>query len=179
MSVVIAIKTDKGFMLGADKQATWGQYKLKTNDKIFKLDDCPNTVIGGVGMLQEIQGVQYIEHLIPEINILKDEVDTKIIYTKVFTNIITFLKDNKRISGDTLESMFIIAYKDKGWLINHDGAINEINDYEAIGSGEAIALGSLSETKNLEPEQRIKLAIQATADKTIYVDDDIHILTTY
>lgn len=179
MSVVVAIKTDKGFMLGADKQATRGYIKDKTH-KIFTLKDCPNTIVGGVGYIADLQGISFCEHLIPEINILKDNVDTKLMYETIYDNIVTYLKNHNRLDKiENLKTYFIIAYKDKAWCIEPDGRVVEIEDYYTIGSGEEVAWGSLDSTIGKTPEYRIKTAIESTSDHTIYVDNDIDILTTY
>lgn len=52
-------------------------------------------------------------------------------------------------------------------------------DYLAIGSGAEVAKGALFATKEAKnPFDRIVLAIQAAADSTLYVDEDVNILVT-
>jgi len=179
MSVVVAIKTDKGFMLGADRQITRGHVKNKAH-KIFTLQDCPNTIVGGVGWMKDLQGISFSERLIPEIYILKNNVDTKLMYETVYDNIITYLKNHDRLDDtENLESWFIIAYKDKAWVIEPNGYVVEVEDYYVIGSGEEVAWGSLDSTIGKPPKERIKIAIESTSNHIISVDNDIDILTTY
>lgn len=55
----------------------------------------------------------------------------------------------------------------------------EINDYFTIGSGSDVAKGVLYATQDSKnPFERIVTAIQAAADSTLYVDEDVNILAT-
>lgn len=183
MSVIVAVKTDKGFVLGADRRVTIaGNQKREDVHKIFTFDDCPNTVMGGVGRLNIIQGISLMDNIIPEVNRLKDNVNTKLIYTTVFPNIIEQLKSWKRIKTDNItmpDSEIMLAYKDKCWIVCSDGCTDEINDYWAIGSGEEVALGSLAQTKDLDPEERVRKAVMAAGERTIYVNTNVEIYKTY
>lgn len=180
MSVVVAIKTEEGFMLGADSQIIHSQVKENYNKKIMTLSEDSQLIGGGVGELSHIQVLEYIDELIPEIALYKDMVDTRLMYTYVYPVIKESLAAYNRLDEKgAINATYILAYKDKAWIICSDGAIIEIVDTYAIGSGAEVALGSLQNTEECDPEDRIRAAIAAVDQHTIYVDSQINILTTY
>lgn len=87
--------------------------------------------------------------------------------------------DNKGNPMPTIGSQFLLAVGEHTFTIDIDGAIEELNDYLVMGSGAEVAIGVLENNKNKSAKQRIKEAIQACADKTLYVNNDIKILSTY
>jgi len=178
MSVVVAVKTEKGYMLGADSQMTAGDQKNTYAHKIFK--PCEDVVIGSVGMLTYAQALGFMDEVIPKTNLITGEVNTKLIYANVYPRIIDFLRMTNRLGeNETPDFVSIIAYKDKAWELHGDGSVLEIGDVYAIGSGAQVALGSLESTMGQTARDRITTAIKKTCKNTIYVDSDIHILTTY
>jgi len=63
-------------------------------------------------------------------------------------------------------SNFLVGFKGKLYEILIDFQINEIPEYDAIGSGSSFAFGSLYNTitrKKMKPEQRIKKALETAA----------------
>lgn len=127
-----------------------------------------------------MQGVSFIPNIIPEVNLLKDNVDEKLIYENVYPRMLKYLRDYDRIKKDeTLGSNFILAVNKKAWFIGMEGYVYEIKDYCATGSGEDAALGSLASTKDQKPKDRVKSAIKAASDHTLYVGDGYDILQTY
>jgi len=63
-------------------------------------------------------------------------------------------------------------------MIWNDLSVTEIDDYLAIGSGSDVARGALFATKKQNPFERIVTAIDAAAESTLFVDDDIDLLAT-
>ncbi len=60
---------------------------------------------------------------------------------------------------------------------SHVQAIEQTNEYMAIGSGARIAFGSLYSTSGLPPRQRLKLALEASAKYSWGVGKPFHYLT--
>ncbi|MFW6016921.1 MAG: hypothetical protein ACOCRK_10825, partial [bacterium] len=57
---------------------------------------------------------------------------------------------------------FLVGYKGRLFKIYNDYQVEEtVDNYNAIGCGEQIALGSLYSTKNTPPRERIKIALEA------------------
>ena len=51
MSVVIAIKDKSRVVLGSDSQVTYGNYILKTQNKIFNISDNKSVLLGVCGYI--------------------------------------------------------------------------------------------------------------------------------
>ena len=77
-----------------------------------------------------------------------------------------------------INNEFIVAIEDKMYIVDREGTVIEGNDYLVIGSGEDVATGVLENNKNKKPETRIKEAILACSDKTLFVNSEILITTT-
>jgi len=73
---------------------------------------------------------------------------------------------NAQESGGT----FLIGYRGSLYEVDSDFQVGQwVNEYAAVGSGMYVALGSLHATSAFDPEERIKLALQAATDHTPYV----------
>ena len=182
MSVVIAVKDGDKIYVGADCQGTRGQIKIKCS-KVFPIKNCPNGIIGGAGILSEIQALSFQENLISKKTQKKNGVNSTYLFNIFFPKVLYILETLKRLPSNSTQcnSSLILAYKDKAWEIDAYGAISELakdKDFLVIGSGVEVAIGSLSATKNLPAKERIELAVQACNDNTIYVNDTIEIFNT-
>ena len=190
MSVVIAVK-DKNtgaVTVGCDSQVSCGNLKNKLNGdscKIWRYNGISTIIIGGVGFLRDIQLVQTCHDLIDELDILKMKVDYEYCVTKLFTRIYKLMTDYNRVTiskegvpSANIESKFLIAFADKAFIIDNDGAVTEIADYLVLGSGEEVASGVLENNKNKAPKTRIIEAIEACAERTLFVNKDITVLST-
>lgn len=185
MSVVVAVKDGDRFCLGADAQVSGYNQKRfgKKNNKPFKIWNVLNAdgaIMGGVGDLRDLQLLRYCEHLLDELSVLKGEIDTKYMVNKLASKIHEVLSNGHSIKGDAMcmNSMFILAFKDRAWVINENFSVLEVDEYDVIGSGAEVALGVLNTTSDEPVEGRITQAIQAAADNTLYVGGDIDTLHT-
>lgn len=190
MSVVIAIK-DKStgeIVVGCDSQVSCGNNKNKLtgqSTKIWRYNNLPSIVFGGVGALRDIQLIQTSHDLINELDIYKFNVDYEYCVNKLFTKIWEVLVSFNRVYKDpngnlsnTIGSQFLLAFADKAFTFDYDGAVMEIDDYLVIGSGQDVAIGVLENNKSKSPKNRIKEAIKACSEKTLYVNDEVQILCT-
>lgn len=187
MSVVVAVKKNGKVYIGADSQATSGGTRSAltnvNNYKVWKVKGAENALMAHVGLLRDACVVRVMDNLVREIDALHDDIDYEYVVNRIFPMIIDELSDRKYINTqevfNNLESRFLFAYKDKLFYIAGDGAIFEIDDCIAIGSGESEALGSLVTTeKEKDPISRIIKAIKSSATHDIYVDYPIIITDT-
>ena len=188
MSVVIAIKEGNHIVIGCDSQATGGliKYNLSNNCcKIWDIKNCPQGIMGGVGSFRNSQLVQIQDNFIDEYIILKNMINYEYVVREVFNNIYNILKANNRILKDgnnnydnEIDNSFIFAYKDNAYAIDRDGAVVEIDDFLVIGCGEQTAIGSLTNSKGENAEQRIRKAIQVCSERNIGIDNNVVIKRT-
>ena len=186
MSVVIAIKDNNKVYLAADTMVTFGDSKRHlrslSTQKIWAVADTPNCIMGGAGYLRDINLVHYCtEELVPEINLIKGDINVGTIMMNVVPTIFNAIRDYGKITDSEdkpAASTFFWAYKDKLFSIFNDGNVEEVEDYEAIGSGADAALASLAHTQGLPIETRLLMALEAAADISLYVSDPYVFLDT-
>ena len=188
MSLVIAIKDKDRVILGSDKQVSCGGVKSHDAVKIWDLPEFPGAVMGSVGLVRATQIIQASQVL--ELNDLLTNggPTTTFMINSVVPRILNLLEThgikcdaNQHTDMDcsTIPNSFIIAVGDKAWIISTDLCVTEIEDYAAIGSGEAVAWGCLFATKkDKNPFERIVTAINASAETTLYVDHAVDFAST-
>jgi len=183
MSLVIAIKDKNRVVLGADKQGSVSDFKDHSCTKIWPVEELPGAIMGGVGSARASQIIQYAN--IIDKNLIGKEISTDFIICSLAPTIAAGLKANgfnlevkENELCELMPNSFIFAYKDKAWMIWNDLSVTEIDDYLAIGSGSDVARGALFATKKHNPFERIVTAIDAAAESTLFVDDDIDLLAT-
>lgn len=188
MSVVIAIKENNKIVMGCDGQIS--SYNLKQNtikpfSKIWKVKNINNAIMGGVGDYRNCQLISLMPFLMSAEDIINKNINYENIALKLFKNIYYFLSLNNRINKDEkgnevnyIDNSFIFAYKNQAYLIDDVGDVFPIKDYLVIGSGTEIAIGNLENNKNKPAEERIRMAINACADKSLYINNDVEILKT-
>ena len=143
--------------------------------------------MGGVGLLRDIQIIRASALIMPSEFLNGVEIDEIWIINCLVPRIFTALREQKRLYRDKdseieyMGSTFIFAIDDNAYFIDGSGGVTPIEDYCAIGSGEEVAIGVLEATRNnkeMSVRDRILTAINACADKTIYVNDAVDILYT-
>jgi ATP-dependent protease HslVU (ClpYQ) peptidase subunit len=182
MSLVIAIKEKDRIVLGADKQVSLGSTKGHTSTKIWKVDELPGALMGGVGSARATQIIQYSQIIDKNFT---GPINTEFVICVLIPTITAALKANGIVISSKEDdciltpNVFIFAYLDKAWVIWHDLSVVEITDYFAIGSGADVARGALFATKEKNSFERIVTCIDAATESTLFVDDGIDLLTTY
>ena len=188
MSVVVAIKKDGVIYMGADSQVTKGGTRATlsnpNNYKIWEVNGTDHCLMGSVGTLRVANVIKVMSGLIPEIVDLKHGVDFRFVVKGLVPRIMDELDEYDLLTKDKDEAprmgaSFLLAYYDRLFSISSDGAVIEIDDFCAIGSGASEALGSLlSSVDEKNPVERIKTAIKASAAHDIYVDYPIIVTDT-
>lgn len=182
MSLVVAIKDQDRIVLGSDKQGTLGNVADHTCTKIWNVPEFEGAVMGGVGSARASQIIQYTP--IIDKNVVPSDINIDYIICNVAPTLLATLEANgikcdaDDLGMKALPNCFIFAYKDKAWIIYQDLSVAEITDYLAIGSGAEVARGALYATADKNVFDRIVTAIDAAAEITLYVDNDLDVLTT-
>jgi ATP-dependent protease HslVU (ClpYQ) peptidase subunit len=183
MSVVVAIKEKGKIYIGADTQISYGNLKLSTAEaKLFKHPQDEDLVVGVVGYARTAVLLKYKEKLFDEMHVLAGRVNMKYLVNDWYLEMLEYFKKYKHTGMDdeSLPSTIIIAYKDNCFLIDRSGYMEELQEgkHFFIGSGAEVAAGSLNTTKGEEPEKRIRKAVEAAGDETLYVNKTVELFTT-
>ena len=190
MSVIIAIKDKKRHCIvcGCDSQVTCGTTKRKLTGeatKLWKHNELPFLIVGGVGSLRDIQLVQTNEDMFHEKALFMGGIDYRYMVNNFVDDLYKLMLDHNRIEilqtnipSPNMGSSFLVAFDDTAFEVGQDGSVIEIDDFLVLGSGTEVAMGVLSNNKDKEPKQRIIEAIKACAENTIYVNNDILIMDT-
>lgn len=183
MTCIVGLVNNGVTYIGADSLGSNGVTKtLRKDRKVFKLKDTPNAIIGFTSSFRMGHLLMYATGLIDP----RDEpnIDHEYIVTKFIPNTIKLFEDggySRNNSGEKWGGTFLLGYKDKLFKIEDDYQVGEMfNNYAACGSGEAFALGSLmtTENMNLNPYERIRLALQAATKFAIGVEPPFYIINT-
>lgn len=196
MSLIVAVKDPKtkSVYLGCDSIVSKGnKVSYSTNaawSKIWTedLDEEEDRVfvMGGAGYLRDIQLVQY-NHLDPLTicKMRKEGLSAEQVALDFSETIFQILANYNRTAIDPngnpirqIEDQFLLAFDEEVYAIGGDFSIEDTDDYLAIGSGEEVASGVLEITKDLDPIERITLAIETTAKIVPSVGGDICITCT-
>lgn len=185
--------------IGADSCGSTSYSKRSRKDKkVFKLIDNKETLIGFTSSYRMGQLLMYAKDLLSYTDIVKsenEEEDTELkcyiedinhenMVTTVVENIANVLLDGgfAKDSPNGLEGgVMLFANKDKLYRIDIDFQVEETEeDYNACGSGEAYALGSLmtTESMDLTSIEKIHLALQVAARFAAGVEGPFYIMNT-
>lgn len=183
MTCIVGLVHNGITYIGGDSLGSNGWSKTVRDDKkVFKLSDTGSAIIGYTSSYRMGQLLMYAENLIDK----RDEpnIDHKYLVTKFIPNVIKLFEDggySKTESGEKIGGSFLLGYKDTLYTIEDDYQVGISSDqYDAIGSGAAYALGSLKTTEDsgLTPEQRIHLALKAASKFSVGVAPPYYILNT-
>jgi len=186
LSLVIGIKENDRVVLASDSQVTIGGVKktslLRDNYKIWHPGNHKEVLIGSVGTVRQMNVVRYMDDIIEELKILKNEVNMSYVVNKVVKKMLSTLKDNNIISSKdnvlAMDNSYLLAVRDKLFQIFSDGAVIEIDEYTAIGSGSNEALATLNTSREMNVIEKIRIAMDATVMNDVYVNYPIIISDT-
>lgn len=183
MTCIVGLVHDGITYIGADSLGSNGYSKTVRKDKkVFKLKDTDNALLGYTSSFRMGQLLMYAGGLIDA----RDEpnIDHEYIVTKFVPNITRLFENGgygRNNSGEKSGGVFLLGYKDKLYKIDSDYQVGESFDsYEACGSGEYFALGSLATTENAKvtPIERIRLALQTASKFSTGVQAPFYIMNT-
>jgi len=183
MTCIIGLKHNGVTYIGGDSLGSNGYTKtLRSDKKVFKLQDTNNAILGYTSSFRMGQLLMYATDLIDKRD--EPDIDHKYLVTKFVPNIINLFENGgfaRNRSGEKYGGTFLLGYKNKLYKVDNDFQVGEsFDNYEACGSGEDFALGSLYATEKLDmsPEERIKLALQAASKFSTSVSAPYYIVNT-
>jgi len=187
LSVVVAVRDTDRIWIAADSQVTRGWTKgLITSVHSFKIFPTKgNLTMGVVGTLRDANLLATSDTVfISEAAILKNEITFKEIVRGTVPAIFKELREHRRTyikdNVEYLDSMVIIAYKDKCFMISQDGCVEELDDMFAMGSGGDVAESAYTVLRDVEltgKEKAIK-SIMSSCERDLFVGFPIIITDT-
>ena len=184
MTCIIGIKDKDGCLwMGADSLGSNGYSKgVDKQPKIFKSKDTDNVLIGSTGTFRQLQLLRYSK-IFPEVDLAKKEkLDHEYMVTKFIPELQKVFSRGgveEIYKGIKSGGTFLIGHKDCLFKVQSDYSVLEsADDYDACGSGEYFALGSLYSTKHLKPKERIIEALKAAEHSSCGVQRPFVIINT-
>ncbi|WP_422661698.1 hypothetical protein ACK8P5_26615 (plasmid) [Paenibacillus sp. EC2-1] len=182
MTCIVGLVHDGVTYIGGDSLGSNGYSKTVRKDKkVFHLKDIGNAVMGYTSSFRMGQLLMYGTGLIDRRD--ANDVDHEYLVTKFVPKVINLFEHggySKNDSGRKSAGTFLLGYKDQLYKIDSDYQVGEaLEGFDACGSGEDFALGSLYSTKdNEDPVERIRLALQAAANFSVGVAGPFYIINT-
>lgn len=183
MTCIIGLVENGVVYIGADSLGSNGFTKTVRKDKkVFKLKDTNKALMGFTSSYRMGQLLMYSTGLIDsrdEPNIDHEYLVTKTIpaISKLFSN--GGYETSK--AGEKIGGVFLLGYDDKLYKIESDYQVGESTfSFDACGSGEFHALGSLHSTQDtdLTPQERIVKALRAAEAFGVGVQAPFYIMNT-
>lgn len=201
MTVIITIKEDDKIYLGSDRMISSDSTKTHSSTpKYFKKEfqtytpkteedgDITQTNFKQHYLIFAGAGSDAISNYIKYAFRFPDKIESDPFETYLLLDVLPALRDELKNAGllkidaggvsDT-ESNFLLIYDNEVYPIYRElGYTPRSEDFCVIGIADEIALGSLYTTKNeADSEYRIKVAIEACAYHSLFVDSNIDIVT--
>lgn len=173
MTTIVGLVHDGKVYMGGDSQTTrhWTQGILR-HSKVFYLPKA-GLLVGCTGLSRYVDIVKY--HADVELTTQRHDILEKLV-TVFVPSVREALKthaasmtENGQEHAD--ESCMLIGYQHRLFVLDSKFSVTEYErGFDAIGSGGDIALGAMAVlSSRMNPEARIKRALQATADCGLYV----------
>jgi ATP-dependent protease HslVU (ClpYQ) peptidase subunit len=187
VTCIVAIEHHGDIYVGGDSAAiddVTSEIRTRSDEKVF-IKSCfelhsQRMIIGFAGSFRIGQLLRYSLE-IPEHK--KQHSDMEYLVVDFIDSIRSMQKDKgSLIKVDEVEehdSELIVGYKGKIYIIESDFQVGRlVENYAACGIGAQTALGALYATKNIkmQPEERIKLALSASAEYTSGVREPFTIM---
>ena len=186
MSVVVAIKYDKGMLLGADRQISSGHLASSETQKVYK-SQYSNTAWGSVGCLRILDLISCnVDDLMSYKDILdKVELDKPYVVNVVVPKIFIKLKEYNQAYLEnnllSIDNQFLICDYDSIFKIDTDGSVIEFGKYYVIGSGYELVLGNLESSykEDIDLDTAVDLlidSIRKSCKNELYINSNIDII---
>lgn len=178
MTCVVAIVADGKTYMGADSLGVGGYAcSTRADEKLFHNG---KFLIGGTTSFRMLDLLRYKftpPVLDPEISDIRKYMCTSFI--DEVRSVLGAGGFKKKESEVEVGGTFLVAIRDRLFTVYDDFQIADyVNPYAAVGCGRDIALGSMFSTHDLEPEDRIQVALEAAEQFSAGVRRPFHILST-
>lgn len=183
MTCIVGLIDNGVLYMGGDSLGSNGITKrIYKNPKVYFANNSNDIIIGSTSSYRQLQILKY-ENLFDDADILKNkEIDHRYMVTK-FIDGLQKLFEKKGIEenekGVKNGGFFLIGHSKALYKVQSDYSVMETKEgYDAVGSGEEVALGSLCSTVGEEPIERIKKALIAAEKHACGVQRPFVILNT-
>ena len=188
MSVVVAIKYDKGIAIAADRETTYGIRKFSNDEEKIHQYYYSKLVLGAVGSARASQILFEEEELMDYKDILdKKELSKSYCIKNIVPKIFNLMRENhlieKKGEEEFLLNDFIICSSQNAFRIFCDGTVQSIDklNYLTIGCGDDFVYGLLDsvDLNNIDKNQARKMlnvAIEKACKNVNYIDDNIDMI---
>lgn len=169
--------------MGADSLSNNGYSKsTEMSPKVFRNDIFDNVLIGGTTSFRHLDLLRY-SSLFDELDWYRNiEIDHKYMVTKFIPKVMKLFREGIISDPETERGgSFIVAIPGRLFKIQTDYSVLEPrSDICAVGSGEAIAMGSLITTRDMDmsPQDRIIKALEAAEEFSVSVRRPFRVLCT-
>lgn len=160
MTCIVGLKHKNTIYMGGDSAGVGGlSLIIRADEKVFNVGQF---LIGYTSSFRMGQLLRY------KLNVPKqsaNKTDMEYLVTDFIDSIRALFKDNgfgckDGQSGGT----FLLGYKNNLYQIQNDyQVIKSLFDFDAVGCGDDIALGSMYSTQNKKPKERIRMALEASS----------------
>lgn len=186
MSVIVGIIHEGTVYLGSDSQITRGgtkkNHRHPNNLKIWHPDGKENILIGSSGLIKGMNIIKTISGLVDYQTLFEGTLNYQYVIKNISKKIMDTMEEAKLIDSKeykpVMSNDFLFASNDELYEIGTDGAVIQVDDFTAIGSGSVEAIGSLFSTVKETPRERIIKAIESAISNDIYVGYPIVIMNT-
>lgn len=183
MTCIVGIENKGVVYIGADSAISDDNAIMTFSgaEKVFLLNN--TFLIGACGSVRMTQILKYALKVPAKKSLDVDDMSYLVI--DFIDAVRKILKDKASLDKSEIveslpDSSFLLGYNKKLYVVDEDLQVSRCDDgYASVGSGDAVALGSLYTSKGseLSPEDRINTALHAAAHHTIHVRPKFHILT--
>lgn len=177
MTCIAAVKDKTGIWMGGDACAGAASNWLNQTREDKKV-----AIVGKflIGYTTSFRMGQLLHYSLPKITHPRDMNNMKFMVTK-FIPIVRelFIEGgfNNISEGENSAGQFLVGYRGDLFGVDYGFDIGiSVNNYDAVGAGAQIALGSLFSTKNKSPQERIKMSLEAASEHSMGVRPPFTIL---
>ena len=182
MSVIVGFKKDGKIWMAGDSRVTYGTHIEKLADSASKIwTENDMMIVGGVGLLSELQVMRY-SHIVPEEDMLLDNVDAEYLYAlysvygKLYLDHFGITLDANTGYAQILNSSFMFGINDHLMVLAPDGSITEYEDFAVIGCADDLVRGYIMAHEDEEDVEKLLTdAIKHAATMDSGIDTNIKI----
>lgn len=176
MTCIVAIGKNGVSWLGGDSAATSGDLSKRIigESKVFLKKNIAFGIAGSPKILNALMNTENF-NMMPKVS----DLDT-LVHNHVIPLVKKSLDEFDCLTSDGMfEGAILFGTKGKVFRVESNfQVISCIHNFDSIGSGSDIAMGSLHSTKSLSPRKRITLALEASADNNAGVCAPFNIVST-
>lgn len=182
MTCIVGLEQDGVIYIGADSAGvnmSTLDICSRADEKVF-LTESEDMIMGFCGSFRIGQLLRYALTL-PAQKVGQD--DMAYMVTDFIDAVRVMQKDKgsmkKENELEEHESAFIVGYNGKLYVIEEDFQVGKpLENFAAVGCGQPIAVGAMYATRNakMDPEERIRMALQAAVEYSAGVRPPFHVL---